>query len=292
MQRHDLTVVVNWTGKEELQIPEDQTVLLFQSVRELLMNASKHAESATAYVTVERHDRQLTVEVRDDGCGFDPDAVDQGANPMSSKFGLFSVRERMAALGGRFSLESSPGNGTKARLTLPLTGEHPSSAPAAERSSTSERDTQTAHAGMDGEPRTVSIQDGKRVRVLLVDDHTVVRQGLRTLLESYADTEVVGEAGNGLEAVSLADALCPDVVVMDVNMPVMDGVEATARIKTARPSTIVVGLSMHISGHYEQKMNEAGAAAYLSKESVADQLHAMIMACRQAAQPGMAGRPH
>ncbi len=291
MQRHDLSVVVDWSGHEDLQIPENQTVLLFQSVRELLMNASKHAAAETAYVTVRRHDDQLAIEVRDDGRGFDPATVDLGASPMSSKFGLFSVRERMATLGGRFHLESSPGHGTKACLTLPLTGTRlPMTADRDSMPDGALSRSESAPAAVGDEPRG-SASDGKRVRVLLVDDHTVVRQGLRTLLESYADTEVVGEAGNGVEAVSLTEGLSPDVVIMDVNMPIMDGVEATARIKTTRPSTIVIGLSMHISGHYEQKMNEAGASAYLSKESVADQLHAMIVACRQAAQPGMAGRP-
>ena len=69
------------------------------------------------------------------------------------------------------------------------------------------------------------------IRVLLADDHTVVRQGLRSLMESYADMVVVGEAGNGIEAVAMADALLPDVVIMDVNMPKMNGVDAMARSK-------------------------------------------------------------
>lgn len=282
MQRHDLSVVVRWSGNEDLRIPEDQTVLLFQSVRELLMNASKHAESDTATVSVDRDDDSLRVEVRDDGKGFDVTSVDNGPTPMSSKFGLFSVRERMAALGGRFHVESSPGAGTRVTLTLPL------------RSGAKRDELSPGLADGDGaipvrqpaaHPSLGSQSSGAgltRIRVLLVDDHAVVRQGLRSLLESYADMEVVGEAGNGLEAVALAEKLKPDVVLMDINMPQMDGVEATGRIKAARPSTIVIGLSMHMSGHYEQKMNEAGAAGYLSKESVADQLHAMILACRQS----------
>ena len=76
-------------------------------------------------------------------------------------------------------------------------------------------------------------------RVLLVDDHALLRQGIRTVLHEYEDIEVVGEATDGVQAVTLAKSLNPDVVIMDVNMPAMDGIEATRQLKTELPGTIV-----------------------------------------------------
>ena len=80
------------------------------------------------------------------------------------------------------------------------------------------------------------------MRVLVVDDHLMVRQGLKAILNAYADIELVGEAGNGEEAVRLVDQLRPAVVVMDLNLPMLDGIEATRQIKSRYPETIVIGL--------------------------------------------------
>jgi DNA-binding NarL/FixJ family response regulator len=120
------------------------------------------------------------------------------------------------------------------------------------------------------------------IRVLLVDDHAVVRQGLRSLMESYADMVVVGEAGNGVEAVAMADALLPDVVIMDINMPKMNGVEATSHIKVRHPSMTVIGLSTHHDSRYVQGMKSAGAAGYLTKDAASDDLYGLIRASRPA----------
>ncbi len=111
-----------------------------------------------------------------------------------------------------------------------------------------------------------------KIRVLLVDDHPMMRQGLRSIVTAYDHLEVVGEAGDGAEAVKLAQRLDPDVVVMDINMPKMNGIEATRRIKAHRSSTVVIGLSVNQSADTVEKMKAAGAAAYLTKESAADAL--------------------
>ncbi|ALA59112.1 response regulator [Nitrospira moscoviensis] len=283
MQRHDLTVTVQWSGDEQLRLPEQESVLLFQSVRELLMNASKHAGCGRAVVTVDRRAGDLCIEVRDDGKGFDVAAADHGPTPMSSKFGLLSVRERMAVLGGRCDVDSAPGAGTRVTLTLPLGGSEALSGKALSIELGNEAsNTGTLSAGPQRSMLSGSKLQDAKIRVLLVDDHTVVRQGLRSVLEGYPDMEVVGEAGNGFEALAMADRLRPDVIIMDVNMPQMDGVEATARITAAHPSAVVIGLSMHNSGHYEQTMKKAGAAAYLSKEAVVEHLHGTILRCRPA----------
>ena len=105
------------------------------------------------------------------------------------------------------------------------------------------------------------------IRVLLADDHTIVREGLRALLAEESDFEVVGEASDGREAVALVEELAPDVVVMDLAMPKLNGVDATARIRKACPDTQVVVLSMHATAAHVRPALRAGARGYLVKGS-------------------------
>src|SRR5262245_41406345 len=116
----------------------------------------------------------------------------------------------------------------------------------------------------------------RMIRVLLVDDHALVRAGFRSLLASMEGIEVVGEAVNGQEAVSQAQALRPDVVVMDVMMPQLNGLDATARIVAARPETRVLILTMNASEEYIRQALRAGASGYLLKESTPTELEQAI----------------
>jgi len=110
------------------------------------------------------------------------------------------------------------------------------------------------------------------IRILLAEDHVVVRQGTRQLLEREKDFEIVGEAGDGEEAVRLAEQLKPDVVIMDVNMPKLSGIEATKQIKAILPATIVLVLTGYDYDEYVFSMLEAGAAGYLLKSVSGDEL--------------------
>ena len=105
------------------------------------------------------------------------------------------------------------------------------------------------------------------IRILLADDHAVVRRGFRLILDSQADCEVVGEARTGREAVALAIALGPDVVVLDVSMPELNGIEATRRIVEQLPRCRVLALSMHRDAVYVREMLRAGAQGYLLKDA-------------------------
>ena len=118
----------------------------------------------------------------------------------------------------------------------------------------------------------------KRIRILVADDHAVVRQGFKMILDAQADMEIVGEAGNGREAVELAEQLHPDVVVMDVSMPELNGIEATRRLATSVPRARVVALSMHKDSVYVREILRAGARGYLLKDSGAADLVAAIRA--------------
>jgi two-component system response regulator NreC len=106
-----------------------------------------------------------------------------------------------------------------------------------------------------------------KLRILLADDHTVVRQGLRKVLEERPDWEVVAEAGDGREAVRQAEELEPDVAILDITMPLLNGVEATRQIVRRSPSTRVLVLTMHSDEAYVNQTLQAGATGYLLKES-------------------------
>jgi DNA-binding NarL/FixJ family response regulator len=114
------------------------------------------------------------------------------------------------------------------------------------------------------------------IRVLLVDDHEMVREGLRSLLEMYPDFQVVGEAANGEEALEAVRTLQPSVVVMDINMPKLNGIEATARIKRRYSHVVVVGLSVNASEESRKAMAAAGASSLLTKEAAVEQLYEEI----------------
>ena len=118
----------------------------------------------------------------------------------------------------------------------------------------------------------------RRIRILLADDHTVLRSGLRALLSAQADLEVAGEAADGGEALRLAQTLKPDVVVMDIGMPGVSGIDATARIRRELPSTKVLILSMHDDQGYLRQALRAGASGYVLKKAADTELLAAIRA--------------
>jgi two-component system response regulator NreC len=116
------------------------------------------------------------------------------------------------------------------------------------------------------------------ISVLLADDHTMLRQGLRALVDAEPGLHVVGEAGDGEQAAQLAEQLRPDVVVMDISMPVMDGLAATAQICATLPGTRVLVLTMHAEEQYLLKVLEAGGSGYVLKSSADTELIAAIRA--------------
>jgi DNA-binding NarL/FixJ family response regulator len=119
------------------------------------------------------------------------------------------------------------------------------------------------------------------IRVLLADDHTIVRDSLRFLLEAAGDLEIIALASNGQEAVNQAGDRCPDVAVIDVSMPVMDGIEATKQIRICCPGTRILMLSMHHTHEYIQRCLKAGASGYVLKDSAGSEL---IIAVRSVHQ--------
>ncbi len=139
----------------------------------------------------------------------------------------------------------------------------------------------------------MGLEETPAVRVLLVEDQRILREGLRTILDLEADIEVVGEAGNGQVAVDCVQTLAPDVVLMDLKMPVMDGVEATRRILAIRPETRVVVLTTYDHDSLVLQALRAGAMGYLLKDDPADDMIRAIHLARRGEsllQPAVAAK--
>lgn len=120
-----------------------------------------------------------------------------------------------------------------------------------------------------------------KIRVFLVDDHLILREGIRSILEKVPDIEMIGEADNGNEAVAKVDQLAPDVVLMDITMPGLNGLEATRQIKQKHPSIKVLILTMHETDQYLSEMLEAGASGYVVKTTTSRELISAIRAVYQ-----------
>jgi NO-binding membrane sensor protein with MHYT domain/CheY-like chemotaxis protein len=261
LEKHGMAVTV-MIEQDGLKLPEEQAVLLFQSVRELLMNSYKHAGTRQATVSMQWQGAQLRIEVRDEGKGFELAAAET-PRELSSKFGLFSIHERMKVLGGSFEIESAPGLGTKCILTLPL----------------DEGFIEPMRRPLSFTDHTIDLRAlGTKgtIQLVLVDDHAMMRQGLRSVLEGYPDIEIVAEAADGIEAVRAVDLFQPAVVIMDINMPKMNGIEATERIKAKYSSVHVIGLSVNTEGDNYEAMLKAGAYVLLPKEAAVEQLYGVI----------------
>lgn len=271
---HKLEVETHIPDGIGLDLSENQIGLLFQSVRELLMNVVKHAQTNRAQIFLRLHEEMLYLEVVDEGKGCDPATIlsTHSLQSQLAQFGLFSIRERMEALGGSFEIHTSPNRGTRVSLRLPLKPEQDT--PLTEG---------TLARGVF--PSFVPTKTVGRASVLLVEDHAVVREGLRGVLEAYPDIQVVAEAADGEEAVAQAKAYEPDVVIMDINMPKLDGIEATRRIKVFLPQTIVIGLSVHQSSQVEPALLEAGGTAYLMKDAAAASLYETIQTALRLGAP-------
>ena len=262
MQLQGLKVDVHVHPSVLPTLDDSEADLLFQAVRELLLNVRKHAQVPQATVSVAAaEDGPVVITVEDRGIGFDVKSMPH--QHTGEHFGLFSIQERMESVGGWCMVHAHPGSGTRIELgLLPSARDHQVSQP-----------TRRSHVGTGPIPR----KSNARWRVLLVDDHAMVRQGLRSILESYADLEVVAEAADGEEAVDLAVRYQPEIVIMDMNMPRVNGIDATRRIKEGAPHIVVIGLSVHTSPQSVEAFLNAGAAAVLSKEQAAEDLYRTIV---------------
>ena len=270
-EKHGLSVEVE---AEEAAEPAAEQIrqFVFDAVRELLLNIVKYAQVDHAQVRMRKlrsGDVEITVE--DSGIGFDPAKLEATASTTGG-FGLFSIRERLNYLRGNMTVEASPGRGSRfmllvpARLSMPVQETTPT-----EGENQSESGTTAAVGSYSTSAR--------KIGVLLADDHPVMSDGLSRLLNEQPDIQVVGQAGDGEAAINLARQLKPDVVLMDISLPLVNGFDATRRIVTECPDIRVIGLSMHEEPDMANSMLQAGAVAYLTKGGPIESLISAIRAC-------------
>ena len=259
--KHGLKIEI-MTQMDAPVLAEDVKLLLFESVRELLLNVVKHAKTHSARVSLSREDgRFLQIVVSDNGVGFEP----ARAGAMEGGFGLFSIRERVGLIGGTFEVDSSPGKGARFTLRAPLAIHDPlESIPCAQP------------VEIDPTEGTCLIRSMEKIRILLVDDHPAMRDGLARLLDLEIDFEVVGQASDGQDAVKLAGTLIPDVILMDLSMPRMNGIDATRVIHEQYPDIRIIGLSLYQEEERAQAMLDSGAVLYLTKTCAPAELKTAI----------------
>jgi PAS domain S-box-containing protein len=259
----------------------DVRILLFEAVRELLFNAVKHAGT-------DRVDLNLAlgpfdtihIQVSDEGVGFDPSVTLHDKNQGQAGLGLFSIRERLALLGGRLNIQSAPGKGSRFTLTLPRTGQPRSGGAEAPRYDP-EWQERLVHDSASGTSRFL--------RILIADDHVVARAGLRELFGRRPHLQIVGEATNGVEAITQAVALQPDVIIIDVSLPQMNGIDAAREIHRTMQHIRIVGLSTHDDESTDRLMREAGAEAYFTKNEGTDRLLDYLLSLAALAKGASAG---
>ena len=233
-------------------------IFIFRAVQELLFNSVKHAGVNNARVGLSTSDGRIVIAVSDQGSGFNPDPKSLSAK---NGLGLLSLWERTQFVGGELTIESAPGQGSRFTLTVPLP-------------KTSENLPGDPWIGQEVSPPNVGIDASadENIRVLLVDDHQVMREALCTMLRNHQGIHIAGQASNGWEAVGRVRDLNPDIVLMDVSMPGLSGVEATRMIKSKWPEVSIIGLSMYDDHQIVQKMQQAGAKEVMSKSSTSNEL--------------------
>ncbi|MEX0886866.1 MAG: response regulator [Phycisphaeraceae bacterium] len=268
-EKHGLHVDADVDANAE---PRSETVrmMLFHAVRELLFNVTKHAGVREAKLQMRRvDDDRVQIVVADEGAGFDVRKLAHKPDDTTG-FGLLYLRDRLGLIGGQLDVESAPGAGCRISLVAPRRGLKPG--PKAVSHTNGQHLAPVTHAA----PEAADHPDDQRIRVLIADDHPLVREGLARTLAAQPDIEVVGEANDGEQAIELTERLEPDVVLMDVIMPRVDGVEATRRIVQQFGHVRVIGLSMYSDADMAQVMQDVGAEAFVSKGSPAEALLACI----------------
>jgi DNA-binding NarL/FixJ family response regulator/signal transduction histidine kinase len=266
---------------EALPLDAERATALFRIAQESLHNVEKHAQASRVRVELQfraadslelgAESAAIFLRVADDGRGFAPEAVQQTAE---GGFGLCGMHERARLAGGTLEIESAPGWGTRLVAQMPL-GRMPS-APEAE-----------------APPTEAAPASEAPIRVLIVDDHALARAGIRRLLDDTPAVVVVGEAADGLEGVEQALALRPDVVLMDLQLPRLSGVQAVRELRGHWPEARVLIVTTFAQDEHLFEALKAGARGYLLKDASRTELVQGIQTVHQGGslvQPVVASR--
>ncbi len=251
-QRTGIQVAVHVDADFPRLMP-DVEVTLFRVVQESLTNIHRYSGSARAEVRAAVDENDVKVQIVDFGKGMNGDMLNPATgNVAPLGVGIQGMKERMRQLGGKLTIDSRLEQGTVVSATLPLALATVSMAAEAE---VSEIPPTAGRAG----------RTGSRKQILLADDHEMLRRGIRTMLMEETNWAICGEATDGQDAVDKAMALYPDLVILDINMPVLNGLAAVRQILRHRPDTKILIFTVHDSEQTAKEIRAAGAHAFLSK---------------------------
>lgn len=251
-----------------MRLSPETEVTLFRIVQESLTNIHRYANSPTAFIRVQTDAEEMHLEIIDHGKGMELNSVaPESFSAERPGVGIQGMRERMRQLSGRLEIVSAPNRGTRVIATFPVEGLTHEQALAPPDAATLDGNSAPNQGSA-----VPSSQSTKGVRVLIADDHEIMRQGVRALLANEVDWEVCGEAVNGREAVEKTMQLSPDLVILDLNMPVLDGLAALREIVAKRPLAKVLVLTVHDSERIIHEIFAAGADGCLLKSQTAQDL--------------------
>ena len=255
-----------------MRLPPDAEVTLFRIVQESLSNVHRYSGSARASMQIKVHAGEIELTVADFGKGMHHALNSRTGKVAPLGVGIQGMKERIRQLGGKLEITSQPGKGTSVTATMSLaTPEAVAASPTSPSASPSVSQDAAEPQDAADDP-TPARQNGSRRRILIVDDHEMLRQGLRAMLQKESDLEVCGEAIDGQDAVNQARALRPDLVILDINLPVLNGLIAVRQILRHRPKTRILVFTVHDSEQTAKEISAAGAHAYLSKGTGSDDL--------------------
>ena len=256
-RRQGLELSLSVDGEEPESIDERSELAVLRITQEALSNVRRHANAKTAVVRLAYSASGVGVVISDDGDGFEPSDTIGTLSRIGGGFGLTGMQERARMAGGHIEVHSAPGRGTQLEARIPYQ-------PRLEK-----LPTHSETAAIAGLSQTEASPD---IRVVIVDDQEVVRRGIRSMLELSDGLVVLGEAGDGEEAVNQIQTLAPDVVLLDIQMPKLDGVETIRRLRELGLETQIILLSVYAKDEYIFDGLRAGASGYLLKDVAADDL--------------------
>ena len=248
-----------------VRLAPDAEVALFRIVQESLSNVHRYSGSPNAYVRARSDVGEVRLEIGDFGKGMGKESrIPNRTSVAPLGVGIQGMTERVRQLSGSLEITSRPGKGTLVTAILPI----------------SNLRTEIPELHQDSHINEVQLTQAEgivetrawRKRILIADDHDVLRRGIRTMLESDPSLEVCGEAVDGKDALEKTLAQAPDLVILDINMPIMNGLDVLRQIVRHRPLTKVLAFSVHDSKQIVEEILAAGAHSYLSKATAGQHL--------------------
>jgi len=248
-----------------VRLAPDVEVALFRIVQESLANVHRYSGSATAFVRARSEGGEVRLEIGDFGKGMGKELRKTNRPSVAPLgVGIQGMKERVRQLSGTLEITSRPGKGTLVTAILPISSRRMEIFESYQGSKIHEVQVIPTEA--------IAETNGWRKRILIADDHDVLRRGIRTMLESDPELEVCGEAVDGRDALEKTLAQAPDLVILDINMPIMNGLDVLRQIVRHSPQTKVLAFSVHDSKQIVEEILAAGAHSYLSKATAGQHL--------------------